>query len=66
MAHTHAHAPLSARALRYSLAATFAYVLITLFAGMIIPDSVRPQYVDNLLGGLTMHLAGPPLLRLAN
>ncbi|MGZ4845311.1 MAG: cation transporter, partial [Candidatus Angelobacter sp.] len=36
MAHTHSHphAPLSARALRYSLAATFAYVLITLFAGI--------------------------------
>src|SRR5712691_12788417 len=32
--HSHPHAPLSARALRYSLAATFAYVLITLFAGM--------------------------------
>ena len=34
MKHTHPHAPLSARALRYSLAATFAYVLITLFAGI--------------------------------
>lgn len=30
----HTHAPLSARALRYSLAATFAYVLITLIAGI--------------------------------
>ena len=38
--------------------------IITLFAGMIIPDQVRPQYVDNLLGGLAMHLAGPPILRL--
>ncbi len=34
MPHTHSHAPLSVRALRYSLAATFAYVLITLFAGI--------------------------------
>jgi cobalt-zinc-cadmium efflux system protein len=34
MAHTHSHAPLSTRALRYSLAATFAYVLVTLFAGI--------------------------------
>jgi cobalt-zinc-cadmium efflux system protein len=34
MHHTHSHEPLSARALRYSLAATFAYVLITLFAGI--------------------------------
>src|SRR5689334_3872173 len=33
MSHSHTHAP-SARALRYSLAATFAYVLITLFAGI--------------------------------
>jgi amino acid transporter len=38
--------------------------LITLFAGIIIPDSIRPEYRDNLLGGLTGHLAGPPLLRL--
>src|SRR6185436_17928803 len=39
--------------------------LITLLAGMIIPDAIRPEYVDNLLGGLAMHLAGPQLLRLA-
>src|SRR5437762_13288491 len=32
---------------------------------MIIPDSIRPEYVDNLLGGLAMHLSGPPLVRLA-
>src|SRR2546428_1242834 len=38
---------------------------VTLLAGMIIPDSIRPEYVDNLLGGLAMHLAGPELLRLA-
>ena len=31
---------------------------------MIIPDSIRPQYAENLLGGLAMHLAGPQLLRL--
>jgi cobalt-zinc-cadmium efflux system protein len=30
----HTHAPLSAKALRYSLVATFAYVLITLIAGI--------------------------------
>ena len=34
MAHTHSHAPVSTRALRYSLAATFAYVLVTLVAGI--------------------------------
>jgi amino acid transporter len=39
--------------------------LITLFAGMIIPDTVRPNYVNNLLGGLAMHLSGPEPLRLA-
>ena len=38
---------------------------ITLMAGLIIPDAIRPEYVDNLLGGLTTHLAGPQLLRLA-
>jgi hypothetical protein len=38
---------------------------ITLFAGYIIPDAVRSEYVNNLLGGLAMHLAGPQLLRLA-
>ncbi len=30
-----------------------------MFAGMIIPDTMRGRYVDNLLGGLAMHLAGP-------
>src|ERR1700760_5087630 len=32
--HLPPHAPMSARALRYSLAATFAYVLVTLIAGL--------------------------------
>lgn len=39
--------------------------LITLFAGMIIPDSLRKTYVDNLIGGLAMNLAGPELVKLA-
>lgn len=38
--------------------------VITLFASMIIPNDIRPKYVDNLLGGLAMHLAGPELLKL--
>ena len=38
--------------------------VITLLAGMIIPDSIRPEYAKNLLGGLAMHLVGPPLVRL--
>ena len=37
---------------------------ITLLAAMIIPDSIRITYADNLLGGLAMHLSGPTLLRL--
>jgi amino acid transporter len=44
--------------------AVFCTGIITVFAVMIIPDSVRGQYNDNLLGGLAMYLAGPPLLRL--
>jgi len=38
---------------------------ITLFASMIIPDSVRLNYAENLLGGLSMYLVGPEILRLA-
>jgi amino acid transporter len=38
--------------------------VITLFASMIIPDKARPEYVDNLLGGLAMYLAGPEWMRL--
>jgi amino acid transporter len=45
--------------------AVFCTGVITLLAGMIIPDAVRGRYVDNLLGGLAMHLVGPLELRLA-
>jgi amino acid transporter len=38
--------------------------VVTLFAGFIIPDSIRRHYTDNLLGGLAMHLSGPYTLRL--
>jgi len=44
--------------------AVFSTGVITVLAGMIIPDAIRPQYVDNLLGGLAMHLVGPRLVRL--
>ena len=44
--------------------AVFCTGFITMFAAMIIPDSARGHYADNLLGGLAMHLAGPHLLRL--
>src|SRR3954466_14344039 len=48
-----------------NLVCTYAVVctgVITLFAGMIIPVSIRGEYVDTLLGALAMPLAGPPLL----
>jgi len=44
--------------------ATICTGVITLFAGMIIPDNIRAGYSENLLGGLTSHLIGPPLLLL--
>ena len=39
--------------------------LVTFFASVIIPDSERGRYYDNLIGGLSMHLEGPLALRLA-
>jgi nucleotide-binding universal stress UspA family protein len=44
--------------------ATVGTGVITLFAATLIPDSVRPQFTDNLLGGLAMYLAGPHMVRL--
>jgi amino acid transporter len=38
--------------------------VISLFAVMIIPDGVRPMYINNLIGGLAMSLSGPYLLKL--
>ena len=38
--------------------------LSSFFAVMLIPDSARPKYLDNLLGGLSMFLVGPELLKL--
>lgn len=38
--------------------------LVSFFAVMIIPDNVRPEYLENLIGGLAMNLEGPLLLRL--
>jgi amino acid transporter len=48
----------------------FFYSLIftagaTFLSVMIIPDSIRGKFQDNLLGGLAMSLAGPVWLRLA-
>jgi amino acid transporter len=36
--------------------------LSSFFAVMLIPDSVRPRYLDNLLGGLSIYLVGPATL----
>ena len=33
--------------------------LVSFFAVMIIPDSVRGKFTENLIGGLAMHLVGP-------
>jgi amino acid transporter/nucleotide-binding universal stress UspA family protein len=38
--------------------------LVSFFAVMIIPDSARPQFLDNLIGGLSMYLIGPLSVRL--
>jgi amino acid transporter len=38
--------------------------LASFFAVMLIPDSDRPKYLDNLLGGLSMYLVGPEPLKL--
>jgi len=38
--------------------------LSSFFAVMLIPDSVRPKYLDNLLGGLSIYLVGPAALTL--
>ncbi len=37
---------------------------VSFFAFMIIPDASRPQYFDNLIGGLAMNFTGPYTLRL--
>src|SRR5437588_982486 len=38
--------------------------LVSFFAYAIIPDSVRPQYFDNLISGIALNLAGPMTLKL--
>ena len=39
--------------------------LVSFFAVMIIPDAARSQYFDNLIGGISIFLAGPDALKLA-
>jgi len=38
--------------------------LVSFFAVMIIPDHVRHDYFANLIGGITMYLVGPVMLKL--
>ncbi len=38
--------------------------LVSFFAVMLIPDTDRGHFLDNLIGGLAMHLAGPLPVRL--
>jgi len=38
--------------------------LVSFFAVMLIPDNDRGHFLDNLIGGLAMHLAGPLPVRL--
>jgi amino acid transporter len=45
----------------YSLIFT---ALVSFFAVMLIPDATRAQYLDNLIGGLSMVLVGPMGLKL--
>lgn len=45
----------------------FSFVLTTsvAFLGvMLIPDDIRPQYIDNLIGGISMFLYGPLWIKL--
>jgi amino acid permease-like protein len=38
--------------------------LVSFFGVMIIPDSARPEYFANLIGGIAMYLSGPHTLKL--
>jgi amino acid transporter len=38
--------------------------LVSFFAVMLIPDAPRQQFLDNLIGGLSMYLVGPVSVRL--
>jgi amino acid transporter len=62
----------SPKALNLRRAALVVFVYSVIFtagvsflATALIPDGVRPQFYDNLISGIAMHLAGPLGLRLA-
>jgi amino acid transporter len=37
---------------------------VSFLGTMLIPDDIRPQYIDNLIGGIAMFLVGPHWLNL--
>jgi amino acid transporter len=50
-----------------NIVCTYAVIctgIISLLAVMIIPDSTRSMYYDNMIGGLVMNFAGPEVLKL--
>lgn len=50
-----------------NIVCTYAVIctgVVSILCVMIIPDSVRSQFYDNMIGGLVTYLAGPPLLKL--
>jgi hypothetical protein len=46
------------------LYSTIFTAMVSFFAVMIIPDAARGKYLDNLIGGLSVFLVGPPFLTL--
>ncbi len=55
--------------LRRAGAVIFAYSLlftssVPFFGYMLVPDNVRPKYLNNLIGGIATYLSGPPALTL--
>jgi len=61
----------SPKAKNLQRAALVVFVYSVLFTGAVsflatafIPDAVRPQFYDNLISGIVMHLSGPLVLRL--
>src|SRR5579863_2821849 len=50
-----------------NIVCTYAVIctgVVSILAVMIIPDSTRSMYYDNMIGGLVMNLSGPSLLKL--
>ena len=61
----------SPKALNLRRTALVVFIYSVLFTGAVsflatafIPNNVRPQFYDNMISGIAMHLAGPQVLRL--